>query len=308
MRTGSPRSGTSRLQVGRLASGIVLLASVLVAPPARAADPTVQECLSANVTSITLRNQHKLGEARAELLVCAAPSCPEDIRLECVRRVRLVNAAIPMIVFQVKDPSGNDLAAVTVTMDGKPLVDRLDGTALSLDPGEHRFSFTAAGRPTVERTFILHEGEQDRRERIVLANAPEAPALAPAPAPAGPPPVVVDRRPSGMGTARIAGATVAGIGLAGVVVGAVFGLSAKSRYDESNKDCGKQPGDPNGCESTAGVTLRDEARTAGTISTVAFIVGGVGLAAGAVLWFTAPRGTKATIALGPASIRLGAAW
>jgi hypothetical protein len=36
-----------------------------------------------------------------------------------------------------------------------------------------------------------------------------------------------------------------------------------------------------------GVNLRDDARSAGNLSTVGFIVGGVGLAGAAVLWFTA---------------------
>ena len=92
------------------------------------------------------------------------------------------------------------------------------------------------------------------------------------------------------------------------MVGSAFGLSAKSKLDDSNVDCGRQPGDPNGCESAAGVSLRDDARTAGTLSTVAFLVGGLGLAGGAALGFTAPRGQAAKVSLGPAGSRLGGSW
>src|SRR5258708_32712612 len=88
---------------------------------ARAADPTTADCLAANESSIALRNQHKLREARSRLLVCSAATCPGDIRDECIRRVGEINAAMPTIVFETKDRAGNDLSAVQVTMDGEPL-------------------------------------------------------------------------------------------------------------------------------------------------------------------------------------------
>jgi hypothetical protein len=133
------------------AAAAAWIAGTLPARPARAADPTTADCLSASETSLALRNQHQLRAARAQLLVCAHASCPADVRKECTRRVSDINAAMPTVVFEAKDTSGNDISAVKVSIDGQPLVERLEGTALSIDPGEHSFTFEAPGQPTVHK-------------------------------------------------------------------------------------------------------------------------------------------------------------
>lgn len=138
---------------------------------ALAADPTTADCLAASETSLKLGNQHKLRAERSQLLVCAAANCPGDIRNECVRRVDDVNHAIPTIIFEAKDGGGKDLSAVKVTMDGEVLVERLEGTALSIDPGEHTFVFETAGQPPLSKQFVIRESEKDRREAITLGPA-----------------------------------------------------------------------------------------------------------------------------------------
>jgi hypothetical protein len=112
-----------------------------------------------------------------------------DIQDECAHRVADVNAAVPTIVFELKDANGNDLRSVDITMDGKPIANRLEGTAISLDPGEHSFTFSAPGYLPFEKTFVLVESVKDRRERIVLAagSAPPAPAVPPLSPPASTP-------------------------------------------------------------------------------------------------------------------------
>jgi serine/threonine-protein kinase len=118
-----------------------------------------------------------------------------------------------------------------------------------------------------------------------------APAPAPPPAPNAtrtpeepPPPVTSDS--SAGDTQRWIGLAVGGAGVVGVALGTVFGLDAKSKLDDSGAHCGAG----NVCDA-AGVELRDDAIGAGTRSTIAFVVGGVMLAAGVILYFTAPRST-----------------
>ena len=51
----------------------------------------------------------------------------------------------------------------------------------------------------------------------------------------------------------------------------------------------------------------DSARSLGTISTIAFIVGGAGLVSGAILWFTAPSHAseaRAKLDVGPGTVTL----
>ena len=82
------------------------------------------------------------------------------------------------------------------------------------------------------------------------------------------------------------------------VVGGVFGLSAKTSYDDSLAFC---PKNKNLC-TQPGVDARDDARTKGNVASVAMIAGGALVATGAVLWITAPsekNRTKGSLGVTP---------
>jgi hypothetical protein len=301
-----------------LAALSVLAALVAVSALAHAADPTTVDCLAANESAIAFRGKHELRAARAQLLVCAAATCPTDIRSECLRRVADLNTAIPTVVFDVKDASGSDLSAVQVTMDGKPLADRLDGSALAIDPGEHVFGFTAIGQPAVEKRFVIREGEKDRRERVLLgapAGSPPitmAPPLAMPPGPSTQPGIPPSPMPNGseksrgLGTQKILGLVAMGVGIVGVGLGTVFGLQSMSKHDDAKKAC------PDTCTTLDGVGLWNDARSSGDLSTIFFAVGGLGVAGGAVLWFTAKSEStdapSAQVSFGPRTIQLRGTW
>ena len=60
-----------------------------------------------------------------------------------------------------------------------------------------------------------------------------------------------------------------------------------------------------------GVKLWNDAISAGNIATVAFVVGAVGIAGGAVLWFTGGRessGGTTQVGLGPGTFELRGTW
>ncbi|MGC4091036.1 MAG: hypothetical protein QM756_24810 [Polyangiaceae bacterium] len=293
---------------------LTLGGTALLSHAALAADPSTSDCLTAHEASLKADTEHKLRSERKELLICAARSCPNDIRKECLRRVDEVNASMPTLVFEVKDAAGNDLSAVRVTVDGEVLAERLDGTALSIDPGEHTFAFESAGQPSVNKRLMIRESEKDRRETVQLvaaaepapANASLAPAAspvtappAPAPAPASP----ASEPSSSFPGQRVAAIVSAGVGVVGIGVGSVFGLTAMSRKKDAEKVC------PDVCEDDAGVKAWKDARSAGNLATVGFIVGGVGLAAAAVLWFTAPQTSgQAQVGFGLDGVRVRGTW
>jgi hypothetical protein len=276
------------------------VAFVATATPARAADPTTSECLSASEKSLSLANEHKLRAARAALLVCASASCPKDIQKECARRVDETNSAIPTIVFGAKDGQGNDLSAVRVTMDGETISERLDGTAIALDPGAHDFTFQAPGQPVLKKQIVARQGEKERREMLQFGKPP---ALAPVVA--GPPPVPPPDAPRPLGAQRIAALAVGSLGLAGIGVGAAFGGLSLSKQSQAKSVC---PGA--GCPTQQGVDLWNTTRTDGTIATVSLAVGGAALATGVILWFTArPRAPKSGgLSVGPGSVSFTEVW
>jgi hypothetical protein len=312
-------------RLGSIATALIW-AALAAGGAARAADPTVGECLAASESSLTLRRAHKLHDALDQLLICSAASCPRDVHAECIRRVSAVNAAIPTVVFEAKDGDGNDISAVKVSMDGVALTDRLDGAALPLDPGEHTFTFKARGQPAVVKTFVIREGEKDRRERVVfhslvpvrpppaaVASAGAATGATTQPA-AGPPaagtvlqttpPAEPARRDRGtQGTLAIA---AMGVGVIGLGVGIGYGLESLSKHHQAAQVC------PDVCADQGGVDLWNSAVSAGNVATVGFIVGAAGLAGGAVLWFTAAPaahdagGTQ--VGLGPGTVQLKGAW
>jgi hypothetical protein len=266
--------------------------------PARAADPTTSDCLNANEKAISLRNDHKLRAARAELLVCAAASCPADIRTECTRKVEEVNASMPTIVFEVEDESQNHLSAVKLTMDGELLAERLEGTALSIDPGVHVFRFEKEGQRPLDKELVIFEGAKDRRERIVIGGPGGAVALPAGGTPVPPPAAPSAPADSAGDTQRLLGWTAVGAGGVGLGVGLVFALIKSGKISERDDIC------PTGANCTADDAARierltDEARSAGTVSTISFIAGGVFVAGGLALVFTAPKSSSA-VAVAPA--------
>jgi hypothetical protein len=260
---------------------------ISAARPAQAEDQTMSECLSANERSIHLRGDHKLRQARDEALVCAASSCPAEVRDTCQNRIAELSAAIPTIVFLAKDGAGHDLVAVRVSMDGTLLADRLDGSGIPIDPGLHTFTFEVAGQPAVEQSFVIGEGQKDRHETVTLGAA-VAPAPSAAPSPMAPMLVVPVVTPTSTGRdQRIVSVAVGTVGVVGLGIGAVFGAVAASDWSSAKAYCA---GKSRSCQ-TGGPGAEDEAsaQSKATVSTVGFIAGGALAAAGVVLFLTAPR-------------------
>lgn len=273
----------------------VSLAVLLVASSGAAAGPTAQECISANELAIKARGEARLLDARDKLLACASLSCPGEIRAECERRLADLNAAIPTIVFEVRDAAGNDLVGVRVSMDGKPLVARLDGTAIPLDPGVHAFRFEMDGRAPVEKSLTIHEGEKARREPVVLGTTTQASV---------PPALVPGVEPPASSPLRTVGWIVGGVGVAGLVAGAVTGALAIG--DKGQASC-----DGHGYNCQAGPL--SDAKTMAGISSGTFIAGSVLTALGVGMILFAPTGAaraevKATTGPGTLGLSVGGAF
>jgi hypothetical protein len=264
-----------------LLAATAALAAATGTHAARAADPTLSDCISANEASLQARADHKLRQAREQSLLCAADRCPSEMRDQCRHRVAQVNATMPTIVFAVQDGSGADLGAVKVSMDGTPIADRLEGTAISLDPGEHKFTFEVAGQPPVEKTFILREGEKNRREKIVIGPpAAAAPTNPPSSRPESPSNETASPNQGGSNLKTV-GLVVGGVGIAGLVVGVVSAIIAHNKRTEGDGDC---PGGRCPAADRAQIdSLDGDATTAGKIAAVSFVVGGLAAAGGAVL-------------------------
>ena len=158
----------------------IAFALALVARPARAGDDTDKRvCLSTYVEAQAARQDGKLRTSEKALLQCARSVCPAPIRDDCVRWLREVTEAMPTVVLSATGPDGHDRPDVRVSLDGQPLVSRLDGRPLAIDPGEHLFRFESETDGAVEERVVVREGEHDRAVAVVFPRASPPPAPAP---------------------------------------------------------------------------------------------------------------------------------
>ncbi len=156
---------------GLVVAGLVAGAIALGAPEVGAI--TKDQCVDANTKAQSLRRDGKFAAAREQLTLCIDQSCPGIVRDDCTQRLDELERAQPTVVFDAKSAVGEDVVLVHVAVDGVRLADVLDGRALGVDPGQHVFTFEVPGQAPTTYRFVLKEGEKDRRERIVLAGAPE---------------------------------------------------------------------------------------------------------------------------------------
>ena len=242
------------------------------------ADPSKQDCVSANEKAQALRQRESLQAARDELVSCLAATCPGPVRQDCADRIIEIDRATPTFVFQVMDPAGQELTDVTLRVDGALVAEHFAGHAVPIDPGSRTLVFSSPAGYAAEESLVAHEGEKDRPVRIVLR----------------PVHTLVNQ--------RIVGVSAVAVGGAGIVIGSVLGILAKTTYDGALRDdCG---GNAQTCNA-AGVRDVAAAHTQATGATVGLIAGSVLAAGGVVLWATANRDVHVLPSLGGGSLAVG---
>jgi hypothetical protein len=181
------------------------------------------------------------------------------------QRGRALESRVPKLTVRL---SANGVADAAVRRDGVLLGSASLNTPLPVDPGEHVIVVEANGTTPKEFRTTLAEGQVtalDVSPGAPLAESSHGPAVASAAQP---------KHVSGL--AYVFG----GVGVAGVVTGAVAGalvLSHKSTVDAecSGKLC-----------SQKGLDAAHSGKTLGVVSTVGFAVGVVGLGASTYLFLS----------------------
>ena len=207
-------------------------------------------------------------------------------------------------------PPEADVPGLEVKRDGVVLGRAVWGSPTPVDAGDHVIEAVAPGKQRWSKTIVV-----DARPTTLLVTVPkllpEAGAAAPpapmapvvaTPAPAAPAPEApVKVREGGWSTQRWLGVATMGVGVAGVTVGSIFGLRARSKNEDSEAHC-----DGNTCDQT-GVALRDDALDSATVSTVGFGVGAAALVGGVVLFATAPS-KDSTVGVTAKPNQAGISW
>jgi hypothetical protein len=235
----------------------------------------------------SLAADRKLLEANKVLneIINANPPVIWPVKNAAQKELESVEQRIPWIQIAVVGPAQN---LTSTTIDGKEIDAENE---IPYDPGLHVIAADADGYEPAETTITLEEGQHLtvdlKLKRIGGAKSPSG-------SDSGGTSTVVEggdttTKPSGgsrggggdltSGPFFIPMVVGAGVGVVGIGVGTVFGIMALNKTAEAKADC-----DGNTCPDTARVRrARDAALVNGNVSTVAFIVGGVGLAAGATM-------------------------
>lgn len=171
---------------------------------------------------------------------------------------------IPWLQVHVIGPT----TGVHVEVDGNEVEPDME---TPVDPGPHAIGVDADGYEPGDRSVTVNEGEH--KQVTITLN------LVPRPEPP---------KPKSSGGSVIPAVASFAVGAAGLGVGAVFGILA---FDETAK--AKQYCDGNRCPARPEVVAaRDVAIANGNVSTVGFVIGGVGVAAGIVLLLTTGPGSE----------------
>jgi hypothetical protein len=259
--------------------GVILVAAVAAVPATVWADDK-QECSAAYDQTQALRKTGKLSAARQQAVACMRDACAEFIRTDCVKWLGEIDASQPSVVFEVRDAAGGDTAAVRVSLDGKPWLQKIELRAVAIDPGEHTIRYEIDGAPAHEESVRIREGDKNRKLSFSFQASSAAPIDGAAPA----------AQPAPEEKRSVAPWVVGGVGVAGLIVGGVFGgltLAAKSTVN-------------GGCSSTTHTCSQDahdaagRGQTFGPVSTVGLVIGGAGVVTSIVLFATRKSASTAT--------------
>jgi serine/threonine-protein kinase len=178
---------------------------------------------------------------------------------------------------------------LAVARDGAEVGAVLWGSAVPVDPGEHRVVASAPGKRPFETTVDVRGPRVD----VTVPVLDDALAVDPGPAAPAPAPTVV-AEPEGRGNGqRAIGIALGGAGVVGLLAGVVFAVRTSALVDDARArgcDTGKSPvqcpDDANGREGFA--AMSDARTTWRPLQVGALLVGAGLLVAGGVVFFTAP--------------------
>jgi len=251
------------------------------------------QCAEAGNAAGPLRTSGKLKEARDDLIRCSQASCPKVIRDSCASDLNDVNAELPTIVIRATDSAGKDLSQVKVLAGGNPLVDSLDGNAVSFNPGPVKLSFSAGGYKPLDLDVVIARGEKSRVVKVVLEGIHEAPQK----------PETPRTHPPASGGGPGAGPWVfLGIGAAGLITFAALEGVAQSEYSKLKSGCGAT----HSCKDSDVAPTRAKFIGAG----VALGIGSAATAA-SVIWFVVgatTRNSKVALGVGPTTVGVRASF
>jgi hypothetical protein len=180
---------------------------------------------------------------------------------------------LPWITITVVGPTTPE-----VTIDGVPISAASIGVKRPIDPGTHEIRALGTGYYSAKKAVTLREGETISVEFELEAAPPDAPPKKEEDRSGKV--IVTFAEPAWRKPAMI---TAYAVGGAGLVLGAVTGVLALSQHGKLSTDCVRDLCGPKQKQDL------DRYHTYGQLSTIGFVIAGVGAAGGTVLLFMRPQ-------------------
>lgn len=217
-----------------------------------------------------------------------------DLAAAAQKRAQAMEPLLSRLVVRVPHADDADHAEYEVKRDGQPVEPKLWGTAVAVDPGEHRVEVSAKGK--LSRSYGVRLTGAGVVE-IMVDNLEDAAKPVVAVAPARPAParirlestVPAPVEESQGGAQRTIGLTLVGLGVVGLGTGAYFGGKALSESAEGRRACSVTPCPP--AQKADAADANDRAKSSFTTSVASVAAGTGALALGMIVYFTAPSAT-----------------
>jgi hypothetical protein len=168
-------------------------------------------------------------------------------------------------------------SSVVVKRDGEPIGRPAFGVPLPVDPGEHVVTVHSGDEVVLTERVVIGPGEA---RTVDLPGSYKTKSASGTPGGADPPPPG-DDPPEDAADERMSIAfpiAAFAVGVTGIGIGSVFGVLAIDKKRVVDDDC-----TGTNCRSEDGKSAGETGRTFATVSTVGFVIGSVGLAAGVTL-------------------------
>ncbi|WP_438002664.1 hypothetical protein WME89_27280 [Sorangium sp. So ce321] len=253
-------------------------------------DPTVGTLLN---LAVCHEKEGKTASAWAEFKeasALAASAGQQDRAQFAAKRGSELEARLTRLVLEVAQPA----PGMAITLNGKELsATAATGSGIPVDPGTATVEARAPGKQPWSQQVTLDPGPSTARVTIPpLAGvaAPEPPRAAPPAPPRPAPPARPEARgPEGTGSPmRALGFVAGGVGLAGIGVGAVFGVLTVQKASDVEEGCSG-----NFRCSRADVEANESARTTAMVSNIAVGAGLLCLGAGVAMVLLSPSPERA---------------
>ncbi len=215
---------------------LVAIAFGVFLPKMAHAQDQTKACIAASEEGQRLRDDRKMKRAREQFLLCMKETCPGIIKRDCAEWFNQAESAMSSVVPSAR-VCGKDIFDARVSVDGQVVAEKLDGKALPVDAGPHKFKFEIRDKKgqtkVVEEDVLVSEGQ---RNKSVMGSF-ESPAVdCGAGFSTTPPPATSAQAKKSFPLAPV---LLGSLGLVAIGVGVVFDTKGFSEYDDNKKELEK---------------------------------------------------------------------